>query len=374
MVRIGLIGYGNIGRAHHATLDQISNCAVAAVCSRTEIADLPAEIVQFKSIDAMLDAEVCDAVAVCTPTFDHIESARRVLDRGVALMVEKPIARDKAAVLGLIRGLDPSVPACVMLNQRFQPAYAKIKEILDTQTIGDLYRVSWHMTAWYRPEIYFQTSTWRGTWSGEGGGLLLNQCIHNIDVLQWMLGMPASVWADCRFGKFHDIEVEDEVHATMNYANNLVVQLTASSGELPGINVLELVGDLGAIRYADGNLQVARLSQGRGDHSTTTLDMFGQPEVYWETVSVEEQINPHEALWQEFVDTLNGSGSSSVPLDEGLNSIELANALLYSSWTDASVELPLDANAYAKALARRETGFREASNTQANIDMNASYR
>ena len=186
--------------------------------------------------------------------------------------------------------------------------------------------------------------------------------------------MPESVWADCRFGKFHAIEVEDEVHATMRYPNELIVQLTASSGELPGSNVLELVGDQGAIRFANGTLEKAALSQGRNDHSANTKDMFGMPESNWETISLSDQANPHQELWQEFVDAINGSGVSSVSLAEGVNSIELANALLLSSWNNTSVALPLDAEAYGKALTERESGFRTPLDIEANIDMNASYR
>jgi len=224
--------------------------------------------------------------------------------------------------------------------------------------------------------VYYKVSRWRGTWSGEGGGLLLNQCIHNLDVLQWLVGMPDEVYASAGFGKYHAIEVEDEVTAMLRFDSGLTGTVTASSGEAPGINQLDLVGDRGTLRFDGQRIHLATASQSVAEYCAGTLDMFGIPEFTNQLVQPGPQVNQHGEILQNFVRAIRDDEPLATPARAGLASIELANAMLLSAWDRQAVPLPLDADAYEAALQRKiaASGLREPARLNANIDMEKSYR
>ncbi len=377
-VRIGIIGLGNIGRQHAELLSggSIEGAELGAVCARGGDLGAPFDVPCFPDHQALFASGLVDAVLIATPTQSHPEIGRAALEQGLHVLMEKPLAMSIGQARELVWAASERSQFAVMLNQRFHPAYARIKTLLDEGRLGPLQRFAWNMTSWYRPDVYYKVSTWRGTWPGEGGGLLINQCIHNLDVLQWLVGLPGEVFAVAGFGKYHEIDVEDEVTATLRFADGLTGTVTASSGEAPGINQLDLVGDLATLRFDGERIRLFASSESVAEHCQRTLDMFGMPEFTERAIQPDEPVNQHQAVLQNFVKAIARGEPLATPAAAGLASIELANAMLLSAWRGQVVSLPLDAEAYESALQRRiaSASLRKPAAIQANIDMAKSYR
>lgn len=385
MVRFAVVGTGNIGQQHINLLrsGKIEGATLAATVSRSgarsgaqseERVDI--SVPHFSSLETLLEAECCDAVLIATPTMDHVSAARLAAQRGLHVLLEKPIAMSVGQAQALIDEIPEGIKFGVMLNQRFHPAYAAIKQLLDEGRIGTIRRYTWTMTAWYRPDVYYKVSRWRGTWPGEGGGLLINQCIHNLDIIQWLFGLPKKVSANVAFGRYHDIDVEDEVTAMLGYESGSVGLLQASSGEAPGINRLEIIGDTGVISWNDTELTLHQADQSVSDHCATTREMFGMPSFTSQTVDLADGVNQHAQVIQNFVDALTKGSSLLTPAKEGLGSLQLANGMLLSQWDDQPVALPIDCQRYEQLLSERiaSSSLREAQNIEVEIDMEKSYR
>jgi predicted dehydrogenase len=232
------------------------------------------------------------------------------------------------------------------------------------------------MTNWFRPEVYFQVSDWRATWRGEGGGLLLNQCIHNLDIFQWLCGMPVSVQAFCEFGRYHDIEVEDEATAVFRYANGATGVFVGSTGEAPGVNRFDVIGDRGALAFDGERLLLCENDTGTLEFSRSTREMFGMPASSVRDITPDRTTNQHAAVMNNFVDAILRGATLLAPAAAGLDSLALANAMLLSTWEARVVTLPLDSVCYHQALAQRIAGstLRRKANIEATVDMSASYR
>lgn len=376
-VRFAIVGFGNIGQTHARTLltGVVPRARLTAVVTQGT-AELPVEVARFSSIKDLLTADAADAIVVATPTMTHASLGHAVFGAGCHLVMEKPIAMSTQAAQALVAAQPDGVRAAVMLNQRYHPAYRAIKEILQSQQLGSIVRFNWLMTTWYRPDVYFQVSTWRGTWPGEGGGALLNQCIHNLDVLQWWLGLPDSVVAEARFGKYHSIDVEDEVTALLNYDNGMTGVVVASTGEAPGVNRLDIVGDQGTLSFDGQQLTLSTADQRVSEHCAETREMFGVPSFSDQLIDTSAQVNQHAEVLRSLVDAILDGTPVATPLGDGLGSIELANAMLLSAWQDHKVTLPLNAGLYQNLLDQRvmASGFRQAQELDVQIDMDASYR
>lgn len=382
-VRIGVIGLGNIGVAHCQLLNgnKLPGVVLAAVASPGINAERakPYAVPYFTDFRELLSSGLIDAVLIATPTYSHPEITALACAAGLHVLVEKPLAMSVGQAERLLASAHVDKKFAVMLNQRFHPHYQKMKALLEAQTIGRVTRFSWTMTAWYRPDVYYQVSPWRGTWPGEGGGLLINQCIHNLDILQWLVGLPQRISALAGFGRYHNIEVEDEVTATMEYASGATGVLIASSGEAPGINQLDIVGDKGMVRFDGDSLKLWRSNTSVSEHCLETNEMFGMPEFEQQTLEVNAQdgaSNQHAAVLQNFVAAIVDDVPLLTPAAEGLASLQLANGMLLSAWTQAPIEIPLDAARYEQELQRRiGTGaLREPSSREVNIDMDASFK
>ena len=376
-IRFAVVGTGNIGQQHINLLrsGEIEGAELAATVSRSGSA-VDTGVPHFGSLDALLDAECCDAVLIATPTMDHVSAAKSAARRGLHVLLEKPIAMSVGQSQALIDEIPESVKFAVMLNQRFHPAYAAIKQLLDEDRIGTVKRYTWTMTAWYRPDVYYKVSRWRGTWPGEGGGLLINQCIHNLDIIQWLFGLPEKISAKVAFGRYHDIDVEDEVTAMLDYESGSVGLLQASSGEAPGINRLEIIGDTGVISWNDSELTLQEADQSVSEHCATTREMFGMPSFTSQTLDLAVGVNQHAQVIQNFVDSLIKGSRLLTPAREGLGSLQLANGMLLSQWDDKAVALPIDSQRYEQLLSERiaSSSLREAHNIEVEIDMEKSYR
>ncbi|MDZ8119845.1 Gfo/Idh/MocA family protein [Pontiella agarivorans] len=381
-MKFGIIGLGNIGRVHAKNIQDglVEGAELAAVANQPidTTDDFKKQgIACFGDASELIESGLCEAVIIALPTHLHAPIGIQALEAGLHLVMEKPLACHKAEgerILAAVQREDQI--ASLMMNQRTHPCYVRIKQWIDEGELGELQRISWTMTNWFRPEIYYASSPWRATWKGEGGGVLMNQCPHNIDVLQWLVGMPVKVRAQCSFGKYHDIEVEDEVNAYFEFANGATGQFSASTGECPGSNRLEIVGDRGTI-ITDGNeVKLIRTSESVSTFSKNTDEMFGTPETTEEIFQPLEEVNQHAAILNNVVKAASGEAKLIAPAVEGLNSLELAGAMIYSTWINDEVCLPLDSAAYEQVINQKiaESQPRKIIKTAAKVDMSKSYR
>jgi predicted dehydrogenase len=378
-LRLGVIGLGNIGTQH---IGQISSGAVERVRITALASRQPSQLAtdlgarHFTDYRQLVDSGECDAVLVATPTMSHRDIGEYVLQAGLHLLLEKPIGLSVAEGEHLLSCQGPQQVFALMLNQRTDPTFLKMKAIIESGQLGELQRSHWTMTNWFRPEVYFQVSDWRATWRGEGGGLLVNQCIHNLDILQWLVGMPSRVRGFCGFGKYHDIEVEDEATAYLEYENGATGVFIGSTGESPGVNQLDIVGDKGMLSFDGEHLLLRMNSPGTAQFNRSTRDMFGQPEVRRENVTSWVSVNQHAIVMNNWVDAILDGTELIAPAASGLNSLAIANAILWSAWSEQSIDLPLDSAGYQQALAQKVAAstLRDKAEIDVKVDMGKSFR
>jgi predicted dehydrogenase len=354
-VRLGLIGLGNIGQ-HHA------NYLSAGKVSRAEltaVADaVPSKLDKYKSLATFTDPEelmksgLVDAIIIATPHYQHTTLGIAALRLGLHVMVEKPISAHKADAERLIAAhqRDPKLVFAGMFQLRAEPRYLKIQQLIQSGELGALVRMSWIMTDWYRTEAYYASGGWRATWKGEGGGVLLNQCLHNLDAMQWLLGMPARVRGFCQLGRFHDIEVEDNATAYLEYKNGATGTFVSSTGEAPGTNRFEIAGTRGKLILERDQLRFTRNDSDMLLFSKTAKLGFAKPEVWNIEIPFENAANPHAILMQNFVNAVLDGEPLIAPGAEGIHSVELANVILFSSLLGQTVELPMNSAAYERKL------------------------
>lgn len=353
-VRIGIIGVGGMGSFHARYLLE----GRVARASLTAVSDAdPARLEPYKDLQTFTDSRdlirsgAVDAVLIVTPHYFHTTIGIDALEQGLHVLVEKPISVHKADAERLIAAHKCKDQVfAAMFNQRTDPHYREIKRLVDSGDLGPIQRTCWIITDWFRPEAYFASGTWRATWKGEGGGVLVNQCPHNLDLFQWIVGMPVRVRAFCGLGKYHDIEVEDEVTAYLEYANGATGVFVTSTGEAPGTNRLEIAGDRGKIVLESGRVTLFRNEVPASEFSRTSPMPFSKPDVTCEEIPVEGNGGQHVEITQNFVDAILDGVPLIAPAEEGIRSVELANAMLYSHFTGQTVELPLDGAAYEALL------------------------
>jgi predicted dehydrogenase len=227
-------------------------------------------------------------------------------------------------------------------------------------SLGEVRRVSWTITNWFRPEVYYASSDWRATWPGEGGGVLLNQSPHNLDLFSWIFGQPQRVRAFCQFGRYHDIEVEDDVTAYFEYASGTTATFITSTGEVPGTNRLEVCAENGRLVLEDDRLSFKQNAVPMTEFSRTTTEPFSAPPTTERVFEIDGHGEQHLGILRNFVEAVREGASLIAPAAEGLHSVELANAMLLSTWQDRAVSLPLDGAEYADALGRKIAGSRKA--------------
>jgi predicted dehydrogenase len=378
-IQLGVIGLGNIAQQHiqHISQQLVPHCRVSALCSR-QPSSLAAtlEIDHFTSYQALIDSGLCNAVLIATPTYSHAEIGAYALQAGLHVLMEKPIGLSILEGEQLLALQGKTQVFALMLNQRTDPLFKHMHELIHAGHLGEIRRCHWTMTNWFRPEVYFQVSDWRATWRGEGGGLLVNQCIHNLDILQWLCGMPNKITAFCQFGKYHDIEVEDEATAYFEYANGASGVFIGSTGEAPGINQLDIIGDRGSLNFNGKQLTLTENTPATSEFNRTTRDMFGLPQSYTQDITPDRAINQHVAILTNFANAIISGEKLIAPAAHGLPSLALANGMLLSSWQERAVELPLDSQVYQNELQKHlaRSALREKANIEATIDMSKSYR
>ena len=359
-VRLGIIGMGNIGKYHadYILNRKITRCELVAVCDA-----ITAPLERYQPLKIFADGEQLirsgdvDAVIIATPHFQHTTLGIAALRAGVHTMVEKPISSHKADAERLIaeHKLHPKVVFAGMFQLRTEPRYLKIQKLIN-EDLGRIVRVNWINTDWYRTEAYYASGGWRATWKGEGGGVLLNQCLHNLDTLQWLCGMPARVRGFCQLGRFHQIEVEDNVTAYLEWANGATGAFISSTGEAPGTNRFEIVGTRGRLVLENNRLAFTRNEMDMLQFSQSAKQGFVKPEVWNVDVPFTDAVLPHAVMVQNFVNAILDGEPLIAPGEHGIHSVELANAMLYSSLRGETVELPMDGSAWEMELNRLIAG------------------
>lgn len=363
-VRLGIIGMGNIGRYHADYLlhGKVSRCQLTAVADAFAPLDAWAAkgLKTFNDGEALIRSGAVDAVIIATPHYQHTTLGIAALDTGLHVMVEKPISVHKADAERLIaaHARRPRQVFAAMFQLRTEPRYVRIKKLIAGGELGQFVRMNWIITDWFRTEAYYASGGWRATWKGEGGGALLNQCPHNLDILQWLCGMPAKVRGFCQLGRYHDIEVEDNVTAYWEWASGATGVFITSTGEAPGTNRLELCGTRGKLVLEHNRLTFTRNETDMLEFSRAAKTGFARPDIWNVEIPFDNAPAQHATLTQNFVDAILDGAPLVAPGAEGLNSVELANAMLYSSLIGQTIELPLDGAAYEAKLQELIAGSR----------------
>lgn len=386
-LRIAIVGLGNMGAVHVQTVSSLARCEVAGICDvdqeRLERAGAHTRAPRYRDYAAMLEREQPDAVLVATPHYDHTGMALEAFRRGMHVLVEKPVGvhgldvRRTIAAHEEARRKRPGLVFAAMFNLRTHGAYRKIKALLDEGELGRLVRTTWIATDWFRSQRYYDSGGWRATWKGEGGGVLLNQCPHNLDLFQWFAGMPDRVTGFAALGKYHAIEVEDEVSAFFEYRSGAIGHFVTSTAESPGTNRLEIVGENGRLVLEDGRLVFHRNRVSMLKYLETSTAPFDKCEAWRIEVPFPHHGEAgHRQVLENFADAALDGAPLVAPAAEGLASVLMANAIMHSSFNGhRPVDLPMDEAAFAQKLqdlVAASSGKKKVVATAAG-DMGASW-
>ena len=382
-VRIGIIGMGNMGQFHAKDIleGKVARGELTAVGSTS-----PKKLAEFEekgikvygSGEEMIDSGNIDALLIATPHYQHTSLGIAALDAGLHIMVEKPISAHKADAERLIAKAEVHADQVFagMFQLRVEPRYQKIREIVQNGELGELMRVLWIMTDWFRSEIYFQSGGWRATWKGEGGGVLLNQCLHQLDAMQWITGMPNRVCSHVGIGKWHDIEVEDDVTCYMDFPNGATGAFITSSGETPGSNRFEIAGTKGRLILENEKLTLTRNAIPSDEWCKTSKIGFQQPDTTVENIPIPGSESPHAKLMTNFVNAIIDNEPLIAPGAEGIGSVELANVMVYSGIIGKAIELPMNGAEWETKLNELIVNSNHEKKTVevSNEDFAASFR
>ena len=361
-VRLGIIGIGTMGGAHCKNITQkglspeVELTAVADINpARLKWAEeqLPETVARFDSADALMDSGLVDAVLIAVPHYFHPEIAVAAFDRGLHVLTEKPAGVSASQVKKMCEAADRSGKKFgIMWNWRAHPLFKKLKAMMDSGEYGQIRRVNWLITLWYRSQAYYDSGSWRASWVGEGGGVLMNQCPHQLDLWQWLCGMPKTVTSKLLYGKWHDIEVEDDASVVVEYENGATGVFVTSTGDMCGSNRLEIMMDKAKIVAEKETLTITEFAMPI-DEFTKTGPKAGEAE---HTVTVLEFEDP-PYLHSEVVNAFAAAILRDEPLiadgREGLRETQLSNAIYLSDWLGKTVTLPLKENAYDRELKKR---------------------
>ena len=388
-VRLGIIGYGNMGSGHTKNIfkgkcPEIALTAIADINpDRLELArqhaaeaNMPCPTL-FDNASAMMDSGLVDAILVAVPHYDHPRYVIEALQKGLHAMSEKPAGVYTKQVREMMAVADqhPELTFGMMFNQRTNCVYRKMREILQSGELGQIRRTSWIITNWYRPQSYYDSGAWRATWSGEGGGVLLNQCPHQLDLWQWICGMPVTIDVKMHFGKWHDIEVEDDVTAYCTYANGATGTFITSPGDTPGANRFEIVCDGGTL-LCDGKeeLVMYKLDMPEPEFTKTYKGGFGHPKAERIVVETDGENPQHSGVLNAFAANILRGEPLVADGREGINGLTISNAMHLSAWTGGEVKIPFDEDLYYEELMKRVATSRRKVDVVAQVgDTEGTY-
>ncbi|MBQ3880563.1 MAG: Gfo/Idh/MocA family oxidoreductase [Oscillospiraceae bacterium] len=361
-VRLGIIGIGNIGKTH------IKNI-LDGKCPEIELAALadqdpkkltfakenyPDTIALFDDGEKMLDSGKIDAVLVAIPHYFHEKYVVMALEKGIHAISEKPAGVYTRQVKRMNAAAAKSNAVyALMFNQRTNCIYRKMHEIVQSGELGKMRRSNVIITDWYRNQAYYDSGEWRATWGGEGGGVLLNQCPHNLDYWQWICGMPVRVYARMGIGKYHDIEVEDEVTAYVEYENGATGTFITTTADVGGTNRFEIDFECGKLVSENGKLMMWKSEIPEPEFSKTSTVPFAEPKIVVSEVETDGKNEQHYGVLNAFAAHLLRGEPLVARGEEGLNELTLSNAMYLSAWTGRMIELPFDDEEYYQELKKR---------------------
>ena len=352
-IKLGIIGMGNMGSGHFRNVKdgKCPSVEVTAVCDiNPERLENRGEVTTFTDVDKMLESGLVDSVLIAVPHYLHPLMAIKAFEHKINVLTEKPAGVYARQVREMNEAAVKSgVKFGIMFNQRTNPLYIKAREIVQSGQLGKPKRLVWIITNWYRTQAYYDSGSWRATWDGEGGGVLLNQAPHNLDLWQWIFGMPKRVRAFCDFGKYHKIDVEDDVTIFAEYENGATASFITTTGETPGTNRLEISGDRGKIVIEDGKLKWWKLDGAEREFCFTAKEGFVCPASKYEEFS-EPAPEGHPEVLEAFAKSILTGSELIARGEEGLNSLSISNAAYLSAWTDDWAELPTDEELFEKNL------------------------
>ncbi|MGL6312839.1 Gfo/Idh/MocA family protein [Vibrio sp. WXL103] len=377
-VRMGIIGIGQQGSMYASVLKNgsfmgmdtgtIEGLELAAVCDNSEerkawaakeIADVPF----FTDHIEMLDSGLIDAVLVVTPHYFHPIMAMDAMQRDIHVLCDKPagVYTKKVKEMNEMAEKKPNLKFAMMFNQRMNPLYLKLKELMDSDVIGDIRRTNWMITTWWRPEGYYQMSEWRATWGGEGGGVLINQAPHQIDLWQWLCGMPTKVTAKASYGSHRNIAVEDDVTALVEYENGATGSFITCVHDLAGTDRFEILGDKGKIIVEDSKKIIIKKLNDTEQNISNNLSFEDMKKLFMggglgDVIS--EEVIEFENVWglqhfdvlKNFAAAIEGDAELVAPGAEGIKALSITNAMHLSSWLGEEVSLPIDEELYFEKL------------------------
>ncbi len=364
-VRFGIVGCGNMGCGHAKNFfdGKIENGYITAVCdidpTRLEFFkenfNNP-DVSYFTDAEEMFKSGICDCVMIETPHYSHPELAILAMDYGLHCIVEKPAGVYTLQVKKMLERAEKSDKILgIMFNQRTNPAFRKMREVILSGEIGEIKRTNWIITDWYRTQFYYDTSTWRATWVGEGGGVLYNQAPHQLDLFQWIVGMsPSRVRAFCHLGKWHDIEVEDDVTCYCEYPNGATGVFITTTADAPGTNRFEVTGTRGTLLFENDKVYLTKLLLDEREHCVSCKSGFTKPKAE-QTVelTLDGENSQHVGICNNIANAILGLEEVYAPASDGINGVRLANAMTLSSWLGKEIDLPFDDELFYSELKKR---------------------
>ena len=381
-VRLGIIGYGNMGNPVTKWVVKDKNCPeieVTAICdwdekrietAKKDYADY--DFKYFSDAEEMMKAGVVDAVYIAVPHYDHPVLAQKAFALGIHVMLEKPAGVYTKAIREMNAAAERAgVKFGMMFQQRTRPMYQKAKEILSSGVYGQIRSVNWLITTWFRSQQYYNSGSWRATWAGEGGGVLLNQCPHQLDLLAWLCGMPEEIYAKCSVAQWHDVEIGDDVIATLKYKNGAMGSFITSTGINPGTNRLEIALDKGTMIVENDKVTINELSMSLADYTG-----INQPPLQITKINYEFPENKapgHAIMLNSFAGAILRGEEMYAGAEDGLNELTLSNAMYLSSWTDSTIKLPLDEDLFYEELKKRIATSKHKTVEAQTIDASSMF-
>lgn len=388
IVKMGIIGVGNMGSTHSLSIieGKVPGMTLTAVADRDAARrdwakeKLPDSVKIFEEGDDLIESGLCDAVIVATPHYQHPVLAIKAMGKGLHVMCEKPAGVFTKAVREMNEVAAKSdVTFAMMFNQRTNCVFRKMKELVSSGKYGQIKRVNWIITDWYRAQSYYDSGAWRATWAGEGGGVLLNQCPHNLDLLQWICGKPDKVTAFCHEGKWHHIEVEDDVTAYLEYPNGATGVFVTTTGDAPGTNRFEVTLEKAKIvcenkKGEEGfTLSVYELEVSEREHCFSTPYGFMPPKGDWVPVETDGENPQHIGVLAAFADHILHGGPLVAKGEEGINGLTLSNAMHLSSWLGKTVTLPIDEDLFLEKLQEKVASSKVKVGGSVHFDTQGTY-
>ncbi len=381
-VKLGVIGIGGMGSGHvnnilQGKCPEIEVVAVAdRRASRREWAEKTLPGVQiFSEGKDLIAAKVCDAVLIATPHYQHPVLAKDAMAHGLHVMCEKPAGVYTLQVREMMEEADkhPELTFGMMFNQRTNCVYRKMKEMIDAGEIGEMKRMSWLITDWYRTQFYYDSGAWRATWAGEGGGVLLNQCPHQLDLLQWLCGLPVKVHAKLHEGKWHNIEVEDDVTAYLEFENGATGVFVTTTGDAPGTNRLEISGTKGKLVCDYSGLTFTKLSVDEREWCVTCQEGFKAPPSETIKVETDGRNEQHPEVLNKFAANILRGEALVADGREGIRGLMLSNAMHLSAWENREVSLPIDEQRFYELLMEKCKTSRHKEEKDVTMSTEGTY-